>query len=97
MSRTHALLNIGAYNDLLGHPVVGKNWEGLVIKNILSVLPQGAEAFYTEDREDGTRHFIKRTPEYENRWLRVIVNVKKRRRVTVFFDRRLGRPHESKS
>ena len=43
---THALLNIGAYNDLLGHPVVGKSWEGLVIENILSVLPQGAEAFY---------------------------------------------------
>ena len=33
---------------------------------------------YTEDREDGTRHFIKRISEYENRWLRVIVNVKKK-------------------
>jgi predicted AAA+ superfamily ATPase len=43
---THALLNIKSYNDLLGHPVVGKSWEGFVIENIMSVLPQGAEAFY---------------------------------------------------
>lgn len=43
---THALLNISRYNDLLGHPVVGKSWEGFVIENIMSVLPQGAQAFY---------------------------------------------------
>lgn len=43
---THALLNIGEYNELLGHPIVGKSWEGFVIENIISVLPFGAEAFY---------------------------------------------------
>jgi len=43
---THGLLNIGDYNDLLGHPVVGKSWEGFVIENIMSVLPQEAQAFY---------------------------------------------------
>ncbi len=43
---THALLNIGRYNDLLGHPVVGKSWEGFVIENIMSVLPRGANTFY---------------------------------------------------
>lgn len=43
---THALLNIGTYNDLLGHPVAGKSWEGFVIENIMAVLPQGAQAFY---------------------------------------------------
>jgi len=49
----------------------------------------------TEDHEDedGTRHFIKRIPEFENRWLRVVVNVvvEPERRVTAFFDRRLRR------
>jgi predicted AAA+ superfamily ATPase len=35
----HALLNIGNYNELLGHPVVGGSWEGFIIENILSVLP----------------------------------------------------------
>jgi hypothetical protein len=42
----HALLTIGTFNDLLGHPVAGKSWEGFVIENILSVLPQGVQAFY---------------------------------------------------
>ena len=43
---THALLNIASYNDLLGHPVVGKSWEGFVIENIISVLPTRARAYY---------------------------------------------------
>ncbi len=37
---THALLNIGSFNTLLGHPVVGGSWEGFVIENIMSVAPQ---------------------------------------------------------
>jgi predicted AAA+ superfamily ATPase len=43
---THALLNIGDLNELLGHPIVGKSWEGFVLENIMSVMPFGAEAFY---------------------------------------------------
>ena len=43
---THALLNIGSYNDLLGHPVVGKSWEGFVIENIAAYLPPQARLYY---------------------------------------------------
>jgi uncharacterized protein len=43
---SHALLNIGNYTDLLGHPVVGGSWEGFVIENILSVTPSHAQPFY---------------------------------------------------
>lgn len=44
---THSLLAIESYNQLLGHPVAGASWEGFVIENILSVLPDSAEpAFY---------------------------------------------------
>jgi len=43
---THALLNMGNYNDLLGHPVVGTSWEGFVIENVLSVCPDRAIPFY---------------------------------------------------
>lgn len=43
---THALLDIKGLNDLLGHPVLGKSWEGFVIENIASVLPQSANLFY---------------------------------------------------
>ncbi len=43
----HALLGIGSYNDLLGHPVVGGSWEGFVIEAIAGRLPQAAQiGFY---------------------------------------------------
>ncbi len=42
----HALLNIENHNDLLGHPVFGASWEGLVIENILSLLPNWKASFY---------------------------------------------------
>ena len=34
----HALLNIGDFNQLSGHPVVGASWEGFVIENLLSAI-----------------------------------------------------------
>jgi hypothetical protein len=42
----HALLGIEDHNDLLGHPVYGSSWEGFVIENILSLLPEWAASFY---------------------------------------------------
>jgi len=42
----HALLDIENHNDLLGHPVYGPSWEGLVIENILSLLPNWKASFY---------------------------------------------------
>jgi len=43
---THALLNLRTLDELLGHPVVGATWEGFVIENILSCLPDGATAWF---------------------------------------------------
>jgi len=37
---THALLGIDGYNTLAGHPVVGASWEGFVIENLLTVIPE---------------------------------------------------------
>jgi uncharacterized protein len=43
----HALLGIHNQEELLGHPVVGPSWEGLLIENILNVLPPTARpTFY---------------------------------------------------
>lgn len=43
----HALLGIGDYNSLAGHPVVGASWEGFVIENLLSDLPYKTQSnFY---------------------------------------------------
>jgi hypothetical protein len=51
-----------------------------------------AEPEKTEERNDGTKHFLRRIKEYNNRWLRVVVNVtaSPNKAVTVFFDRRLS-------
>jgi hypothetical protein len=47
----------------------------------------------TEDRSDGTRHYLKQIPEHGNRWLRIVVNDADGAPtcVTAFFDRRLRR------
>ena len=42
----HALLGIGDYNTLSGHPVVGASWEGFVIENLLSAVPYRTLASY---------------------------------------------------
>ena len=39
----HALLGIRNQEELLGHPVVGSSWEGLLIENILNALPPTAQ------------------------------------------------------
>ena len=43
---THALLNIGSREDLLGHPVAGGSWEGFCIENLITAAPRGTEASF---------------------------------------------------
>ena len=42
----HRLLDIKSYENLLSHPVIGKSWEGFVIENIHSVLPNTVQSYY---------------------------------------------------
>jgi predicted AAA+ superfamily ATPase len=35
----HTLLGIRDQEALLGHPVIGASWEGMLIENVLDVLP----------------------------------------------------------
>ncbi len=42
----HALLGIRDMEELLGHPVVGASWEGMLLENILDALPQTARASF---------------------------------------------------
>ena len=42
----HALLRIPDYEYLLGHPVIGKSWEGFVIEKILARLPLHVYPFF---------------------------------------------------
>jgi uncharacterized protein len=42
----HTLLGIRDQETLLGHPVVGASWEGLLIENILSSVPATTRAWF---------------------------------------------------
>jgi predicted AAA+ superfamily ATPase len=43
----HALLGIGDYNALAGHPVAGASWEGFAIENLIAAAPSRAmPSFY---------------------------------------------------
>lgn len=42
----HSLLQIPDYDGLLGHPIVGKSWEGFVIEQILGALPSHVHPFF---------------------------------------------------
>ena len=42
----HRLLGINSYTELLSNPILGKSWEGFVVENIHSVLPNLAETYY---------------------------------------------------
>jgi predicted AAA+ superfamily ATPase len=42
----HSLLNISDFNDLISHPIFGFSWEGFVIDNICSFIPDYDTAFY---------------------------------------------------
>jgi len=42
----HRLLDIPDHDSLLSHPVLGKSWEGFVVENIHSILPNTVESYY---------------------------------------------------
>jgi predicted AAA+ superfamily ATPase len=48
---THALLDIGTWEDLLGHPVAGASWEGFVIENLIAAAGERRTPYFyrTED------------------------------------------------
>jgi len=42
----HALLQIPDYETLLGHPILGKSWEGFVIETVINDLPWSVNPFF---------------------------------------------------
>ena len=42
----HALLGIGSFETLAGHPVAGTSWEGFVIENLVAAAPRLARASF---------------------------------------------------
>ncbi len=69
------------FRDMMEERGISQEWVDRVLQ----------EPDRTEDHDDGTKHYLKQIPEYDDRWLRIVVNVqmKPNRLVTPFFDRRL--------
>ena len=65
---THALLGLQTELQLYGHPVVGRSWEGFVIENILSVLPNGIQAYFYRTARGAEIDLILQFPGLETRW-----------------------------
>jgi predicted AAA+ superfamily ATPase len=42
----HALLRLTSLEDVLGHPVAGGSWEGMVIESVLAAAPDGTGASF---------------------------------------------------
>ena len=42
----HALLGLGSFKDIAGHPVAGLSWEGLVIENLIAAAPERTRASF---------------------------------------------------
>jgi uncharacterized protein len=42
----HALLRLRTLDDLHGHPLLGSSWEGFVIEQFISLLPENSEIYF---------------------------------------------------
>jgi predicted AAA+ superfamily ATPase len=50
---THALLDLGSWEDVLSHPVAGASWEGFVIENLIAAASGQRRTPYYYRTEDG--------------------------------------------
>jgi predicted AAA+ superfamily ATPase len=42
----HALLRLRTLEDILGHPVAGGTWDGMVVESLIAAAPEGTDARY---------------------------------------------------
>lgn len=64
----HALLNIHALDDLLGHPVVGASWEGFVIESLLATAPRRTHASFYRTARGAEIDLILEMPGKRGKW-----------------------------
>ena len=65
----HALLNIPNHEALLGHPVCGASWEGLVIDNLLAAAPDGSLPSYYRTATGTEVDLVLDLPGLAQRWV----------------------------
>lgn len=64
----HALLGIEDYNELAGHPVIGASWEGFVIENLLSIVPDRTRASFYRTSAGAEIDLVLDMPGRAGRW-----------------------------
>lgn len=64
----HALLGLGDFDDVIGHPIVGGSWEGWVIENLLTVAPPMTQAFFYRSSAGAEIDLILEGPRKRQRW-----------------------------
>jgi predicted AAA+ superfamily ATPase len=64
----HALLGIGDYNAVAGHPVVGASWEGFVIENLLAAAPPRTTAGFYRTSAGAEIDLILELPDRQGAW-----------------------------
>lgn len=64
----HALLGIETYNDLAGHPVFGNSFEGFVIENILSMIPERTGVSFYRTASGGEIDLLLELPRNHGLW-----------------------------
>ena len=64
----HALLGVGDFTDLAGHPVVGASWEGFVIENLLAAAPEGTAASFYRTAAGAEIDLVLELPGREGVW-----------------------------
>lgn len=74
----HALLGLGTLEDILGHPVAGASWEGMVIESLIGAAPD-ARASYFRTSAGAEADLVLEA----RRGVRVVVEIKRSRAPTV--------------
>ena len=64
----HALLGIETYNDLAANPIIGSSFEGFVIENILSVIPNRTKSSFYRSIGGAEIDLILELPKNQGLW-----------------------------
>lgn len=64
----HALLGLPTYNELVSHPVVGSSFEGYIIENIVSMLPDNTPIYFYRSNNGAEIDLILRLPHPIGTW-----------------------------
>jgi len=64
----HALLGLGDFNEIVGHPVAGLSWEGFVVENLLATAPERTKASFYRTSAGAEIDLVLELPGHRRPW-----------------------------